>query len=505
MAIGGNSMNKFSEFVDGFVPKNVSKKRRAELKMELENHLYDKSDYYKEIGFSEEESIEKALEDFGTDEEMKNNIFNEFEELYSEKTVFSIISFIAIIAMNWICIFTDAWVTSADYNDDPNVFTSLISFSMIFAVCVMIIFARVKRYRKTLVAIGAANFLIGAIFLWDFYPQCAAYSMVYNVIYLIDTLTPFSTGDLICNGNYGIPPMVLWISLPLVFALYCVIAAIKIKKGSEKTITDARKKFKIFSSVYIVVAILTVFLLPLSSVYIDDYRVWFEDFDNFMSEESEAVFETISLGDSYNEVSSRLVSSGYTTIEEYQKTLDRIELKQFKRNVKEFNVAENYEMWFKVENRPDGNGFIGIKQEYGIITGKGVGSLEQEAYFVDNVGGRPSFGYSNIEFYHDMLTMVDYFRSLKKGASEFDVLTAFSNNLGFVYTKRFSIENGVEKHYYRIYSYGEINMDKKDWWGRRDSRCIELTFENGYLTDGALYDIVYENKKHKLITEEIGY
>ena len=60
-------MNKISNFIDEFIPKNISKKRRLLLTNELENHLLDKSNFYKEIGYPEEESIQKAIDDFIAD------------------------------------------------------------------------------------------------------------------------------------------------------------------------------------------------------------------------------------------------------------------------------------------------------------------------------------------------------------------------------------------------------------------------------------------------------
>lgn len=127
-------MNRIQEFIDTFIPKNLSKKKRNLLKTELENHLLDKIDYYKDIGYGEAESTEKAMVDFGTDENMKKSIFSEFEELYSERSIYGILAFIAINLMNWLCWPLDIWVTSADFNHDPDPSGALISFFMIFSV-----------------------------------------------------------------------------------------------------------------------------------------------------------------------------------------------------------------------------------------------------------------------------------------------------------------------------------------------------------------------------------
>lgn len=68
---------RISEFIADYIPKRITKEMRYKLQYELENHIYDRIDYYTEIGYTEEESLEKALNDFGNDEETKEQIKNE--------------------------------------------------------------------------------------------------------------------------------------------------------------------------------------------------------------------------------------------------------------------------------------------------------------------------------------------------------------------------------------------------------------------------------------------
>ena len=65
---------RISEFIADYIPKRITKETRYKLQYELENHIYDRIDYYREIGYTEEESLEKALDDFGNDEETKEQI-----------------------------------------------------------------------------------------------------------------------------------------------------------------------------------------------------------------------------------------------------------------------------------------------------------------------------------------------------------------------------------------------------------------------------------------------
>ena len=75
------------------------------------------------------------------------------------------------------------------------------------------------------------------------------------------------------------------------------------------------------------------------------------------------------------------------------------------------------EVWFKNENRPGGNGFIGIKQKNGIITAKAVGNLEEKMH--KDIGNflyaDYNFGYTDIDFEHDIPGAADYFRRKENG------------------------------------------------------------------------------------------
>lgn len=489
-------MNRITEFVDSFIPKNISKKKSAILKDELTCHIMDKVDFYKEIGYDESESVNKAIEDFGTDEADKKFIFNEFEELYSEKSVLGILAFVIIALMNFMCYPLDLWVTSADFNRDPDSLSSFISFSMIFVVLIMIAFARIKKYRKTLISIGVINTIIAVTLLMSFYPQMAAYTMGFNIVYLIDNFTPFCIGHI--SAIEDIFGMLFWFGFLIVPSLYCFIEAFRIKRGRAKEIKNPKKKVAIFSGIFLAIAIASALLYPVSEKYIDDYPVWFRESNNYISDETSQIYNEISIYDKYSETDNHLSFAGYVPVEQYGNTLDRVRKKQFNKNLEKFDFAEGYEIWFKPDEKIQGNGFVGIKQENGIITGKAIGNLEENMYM-----GTGNFGYWN-DSEDDMFTMLDYFGSLKKGDAEVEVMSRFGSEFGFVYAKRNTLENGKEINYYRIHCYGLVDPDAKKDIDRDDDRYIELTFENGVLVKGTMYDKVKLENGSEVKTENIG-
>ena len=491
-------MNRITEFIDSFIPKNIPKKKALMLKAELTCHIIDKADFYKEIGYDDMESINKAIEDFGTNENDKNFIFNEFEELYSEKSILGILAFIFISVMNYLCLPLDLWVTSADFNRDPDPVSAFISFSMIFVVLIMISFARIKKYRKTLISIGVINTLIAVTLLVSFYPQMAAFTLGYDIIYLIDKFTPFSVGHLIVSALESVFAMILWFGILIIPALYCFVEAIRIKKGTAKTVKNYKKKIIKFCIVFYVIATASCLLYPVSEKYVNEYPVWLDSYYNYVSNESEQKFNEIVIGNSYADVSNTLKSEGYMTIEEYENSLDRLTSKQFRYNLKKFDFEEGYDIWFKPDKYVSGNGFVGLKQEDGIIIAKSIGNINRKMYNEKN----NNFGYSNSDFNHDMFAMFEYFRALNLGDTETDVIGRFGSDFGFIYTKFFSVEDGKEIHYYRIYCYGITNPEGKSY-EKNDSRYIELTFENGQLIKGTMYDKIYLDKGSEIRIESI--
>lgn len=495
-------MNMISDFIDTFIPQNLPKRKRKLLKAEMESHLLDKIDYYREIGYGEEESAQKAISDFGTDEETKNNIFEEFEELYSERSIYGVLAFIGISLMNIICWVSGMFVITADYNRNPDPIGAFISFCMIFAVCIAIIFARVKKYRKMLLSICIACTLVGVCLLVSFLTQFAAYTMLYNLMYIIEFCAPFSISDLIIYGIGSMYAMVLWEALLLIPALYSLVLSVKIKRGTAKDIEEPKKKTVIFSVVFFVFAILNCLLLPTSERYFEHYTGWFDEYHDYISEESENIFEKITIGEPYETTSSMLCSEGYISISEYEKSLDRMTKKQFRNNLKKFDFEDGYEIWFNNEKDIIGNGFIGIKSENGVTTAKGIGNLNKSMYY-EGEYDYYNFGYSSANLYLDIFEITDYFKTLKKGDLQSDIMQRFSDERGSIYSKRISVENGIEKSYYRIYFYGKVNPNGKLEYEKNEDLYIELSFENGKLISGAMYGDHYQDGEVCLSTEYI--
>ena len=264
-------MNRITEFVDKFVPRNLSPKRAEAVKSELTCHILDKVDYYKEIGYDESVSIDKAIEDFGTEEKDISYIYQEFEELYSEKKIYGVLSFLGIALMNLLCIPLNFWIMTADVNPEADYFGILGSFCLMFGVLSLVFLAGVKKYRKMLISIGVVHILTPSTVILCFYPQMMCYCIGYNMLYVLDRFTPYSAESVMARYLGDYVGFYLWLILPVILAIACFIIAKRIKKGALKPVKNPRRSYCIFACVYAIFSLVSWLLYPVSMEYLMNY------------------------------------------------------------------------------------------------------------------------------------------------------------------------------------------------------------------------------------------
>lgn len=488
-------MDRITEFVDSFIPKTLPKKRQKQLKDELYCHLLDKADYYRELGFEKKISFDKAVEDFGTDADMKNYILGEFEELYKERTIWGILAAVFIWALNILCYPLDLWSYSADFNRDPDPLGAFMSFLMIFSVLGLVVFARVKKYRKMLFFIGLSNTTITAGFLWCLYPQMAAYSMWYNIIYLIDRFTPFISYDTVVSV---IMLWIIWVGIPAVLSLYPLIASLLLKLGRLSDVKNPRKKCIITAVVCFTVMFTTCMLQRTGFEYSDEYPVFFSPYNIYISEETEDIYNRINIGCTVEEAEEIMDEYAIQSVEKYRGFLDKLGKKQLDKKLREMDFDEKYKVYFPPYSYIKGEGFVGITEENGIVTGVAVGNIDDSMF---NEKAR-TFGYTDTgtwKGWDNMGEALIYLGTLKGGDREEDILVNFGDDFGLlgedtgmIYSKRKHLENGSLKTCYRVYFYGITDPEKKLDYERFSPYYAELFFTDGALEKGSLYTREYD-------------
>lgn len=131
-------------YLESAIPQKVSEDTKARIRAELECHIFDRADFYMEIGYDEDAAIEKAIEQMGEGEEVKA----EFETLYKDSTLKGLLWFFGLCAGNLITI--SPW--GYWHFVEPNMYASpsIAVLSVYLAVWVFLIVHTVTCFRQKL-------------------------------------------------------------------------------------------------------------------------------------------------------------------------------------------------------------------------------------------------------------------------------------------------------------------------------------------------------------------
>ncbi len=133
------------DYLDSVIPEKISTKTRDELREELESHIYDKADFYIEIGYDEEAAVRKAVEQMGETESVNRS----FNALYYDSTPKAIFLFSGICILNLLAI-----MAGLGYMNfvDPIMYSlpSIVVLAGFLAVCVFLIVYTIKCKRQNL-------------------------------------------------------------------------------------------------------------------------------------------------------------------------------------------------------------------------------------------------------------------------------------------------------------------------------------------------------------------
>ncbi len=480
-------MNRIEDYIKLITPENISKKKKQLIRDEMLCHLYDRVDFYKDSGYSQEDSITKALEDMGNDDAVKLSIKNSFAELHSERIWWAIIAFFISPIINLIALFCGVWITSFDSKGKPEPYETAISFVMMFIVFTLAFFLCKKGFRKCLTAMGASNLIIGTSALFCFYPQPAVYSLAVNVGYLLDEYTP-----VVMRGfDFEAISFYLSIVLLIAFSVICFISSGKVKSTGKPP--KALKRTAVFCIMLCLASALSTVSYEKSQWLFIDYPQWFRERTDSLTDESKEIYDLIETGKSFDEAVQMLKERGYATTDEFAQTLGRADRKRFKYNFEQINFffEEDYEVYFDpndVPYKPDrstteSNKFIFLlKDKNGNLTSKGAGCAFG---LYDNYGG--ACHYSRRE--DDTDAVAKKFKALKKGDSEIEAIQFFGTDNGEIFTCFETDTSEGKKTFYRFYSRGAATAELPGSYDNQNNDCevyIELEFINGLLSSGKL-------------------
>ncbi|MGN1195124.1 MAG: permease prefix domain 1-containing protein [Acutalibacteraceae bacterium] len=247
-----------SDYLEAAVPKGLTASRRKLITQELESHIYDKAEHYIEIGYTEEESFEKAVAEMGDAEAVNES----FEKVYRESRFKAAAAFIGITAANLLSVllgfgfsilyFADNAGLGSEYYFESHILSTL----AVYFIFISILSSYKNGNCLKLKAIGFANLLMSLTpgFFNNLYqPFAVVLSTVFCRLIKIDlTFQTTDTNLLICV-----------VGGEIVSIIFCVLSFVlsskkqKIALSEEKEAT-ANKFRKITAAVLAPVLVLTL-------------------------------------------------------------------------------------------------------------------------------------------------------------------------------------------------------------------------------------------------------
>lgn len=383
---------RIESYLDSVIPEKLSKRRQKLIREELRDHISDHIDFYTEIGYSEDEGIQKALADMGDDGGVTAMVKKDFEKVYGEKIWMPILAFVLTAAVIMTAMSCGVWILSADSKGSPETAEIFASFAIILAFSFALAVAYRKGFKKTLLAIGIPNLLFGATLISSGYTQPAIYALVSDIGFLLEKTTPlitykFASEQELVNEYIS---FIAGIVLDIGLALVSLILFIRLrKKGMPEK--KSKKGIIITASVLCATAIGLTFMYTGTEKFYRSYKYVmngkkFETSDG-ICKQSEAAFDSIELGMSYDEAKLKLRVQGYMPFDEYCETQSREMSKRLKYSLGELELTvtdEGYTVFINpnifydysgIDGRNYSNGFVYIRADSdGCIESKGVGS-----------------------------------------------------------------------------------------------------------------------------------
>ncbi|MEE1320577.1 MAG: permease prefix domain 1-containing protein [Acutalibacteraceae bacterium] len=86
------------DYLNAVIPKNIADSKATELRAEMEGHIYDKAEFYMEIGYDEETAFNKAVTEMGEADGVKT----EFEAIYKDSTLKGVLWFLGVCTVNFL-------------------------------------------------------------------------------------------------------------------------------------------------------------------------------------------------------------------------------------------------------------------------------------------------------------------------------------------------------------------------------------------------------------------
>lgn len=486
------------KYILSMIPANIPAKQTKDIYDEFACHLYDRIDFFMEIGYDEQASIDKAIEEFGSSEEVTGQIAKQFEELYHERTWVAIVVGIGALVVNILSLVSGAYIGFlVEDNNNIGFFQMFCGFVIMFCMLITTMLCYKKGYEKTLGCFGGANILIGLSIFFSLYPQMTIYILLENISYLIDRYTSCYAMD---GFDYSFSIALYGaIIFPIVFGIINVYLAFRISnKGLPKN--RSYKAVILFVVMYFISAVGSLPLNFIADEYFYNYNEGFYICQNGLENFDSDIISDFDNTTDMKKAEEFLKEKGYINADEFETTLDKNTAKRFRKYINQSYNAfdENYTVYFQPVEENDTDSYSDLDldsdsdtyidnakpfvfllgDENGKIKSKGIGSGSKipAKYSIDE--------YYNFDRYDPVKLCAEDFKSLKLGESKVNIQKRIKDTYGKIYATFITYTDKGINEYYKIYcSYNDVELLESYF----PSIYFQISFENGILTAASMH------------------
>lgn len=323
-------------YLDKATPKNVSLKKQSNIRMELMCHICDKADFYKEIGYSEEESYEKALAEMGESEE----VCQQFEDIYREKGIYSVLTFLAIHFIDIIAVilgFGGSFISILE-GDKGMIysFESLIlSSCFVCGMIILIMYSYKEKKKKMLLTIAISNLFLS---ITPFFFNSIYFPLAEAILHIPFNNSNFSSDLLFFSADF--------ISIPLCIISFVLFAVVKTNKDNLQETSRRKKSYKILSAVTVclVASFIAVvaYMVENNTYEYYNYSVFGYYFsENKDKKEYTELYNRINQNMSFDEADKILRDAGYIPHTEFGTVIKDKEELEYELEYLQNNIIEN--------------------------------------------------------------------------------------------------------------------------------------------------------------------
>lgn len=486
-----------SNYLDAAVPKGLTASRRKLITEELESHIYDKAEHYIEIGYTEEDSFEKAVAEMGDAEPVRES----FEKLYKKIRIINVFIVLSAIPLNFLATALGfGYVISGQTWEKPTPIYAFISTAIASLAVWSILYLYKKRKESRLFSVaGACGLsLLVMVFLGCAF-QPLFYSLTQNVIFIIEQLTGTeliytkmlsSTDFDIFEAAVNIGPAVLLLFLGILSFALSFQCEKKPKKRKQKT-----RSLPVLAAVLAVFTVLnTAFFSHTSAVFNKRYSELIEAEIAYTVTDAIRVYSLIDGSMSYKEADRLLRENRMIPFAE-------TELKSSfsKADYNEYTNNGEYILYFHEDDHNTDLTLIDYHTPV-VISDTGDKPITFKAY------------YSHISELNDTLInpnhsparLYENFRSFRLGDTVDDtvgMIEKYGSGLPIYQTVTYRGGQTEEVYFYQsdFYLPGDLLLERLKYiplWKFSDfmSGRATLTFENGKLSKGEFEGYGSDNK-----------